>query len=93
MYGYLKWGTDGNLSEGIFYRKLNRGCARNCTGTLLKGRVVKRLLYKKPEKEQLVAMFNDIDFFKLQKKIALRNCGNIDPLNIEEYIAADGYLA
>ncbi len=38
-------------------------------------------------------MFNDIDFFKLQKKIALRNCGNIDPLNIEEYIAADGYMA
>ena len=80
--------------EGIFYQKVKpEDVAEIVQEHLLKGRVVKRLLYKKPEKEQLVAMFNDIDFFKLQKKIALRNCGNIDPLNIEEYIAADGYMA
>ncbi len=80
--------------EGIFYQKVKpEDVPEIVQEHLLKGRVVKRLLYKKPEKEQLVAMFNDIDFFKLQKKIALRNCGNIDPLNIEEYIAADGYLA
>jgi|LDZT01.1.fsa_nt_gi NADH-quinone oxidoreductase subunit F len=80
--------------EGIFYQKvLPEDVAEIVQEHLLKGRVVKRLLYKKPEKEELIAMFNDIDFFKLQKKIALRNCGNINPLDIEEYIAADGYMA
>ncbi len=80
--------------EGIFYQKVKpEDVSEIVQEHLLKGRIVKRILYKKPEKEQLVAMFNDIDFFKLQKKIALRNCGNIDPLNIEEYIAADGYMA
>ncbi|MCL2119925.1 MAG: NAD(P)H-dependent oxidoreductase subunit E, partial [Planctomycetaceae bacterium] len=56
------------------------------------GRVVERLLHKKAdgsiaEKEQ------DIDFFKIQNKVVLRNCGNINPENIEEYIAVDGYQA
>jgi len=80
--------------EGIFYQKvLPEDVSEIVQEHLLKGRIVKRLLYKKPEKEELIAMFNDIDFFKLQKKIALRNCGNINPLDIEEYIAADGYMA
>ena len=80
--------------EGIFYQRiLPEDVPEIVQEHLLKGRVVKRLLYKKPEKDELIAMFNDIDFFKLQKKIALRNCGNINPLDIEEYIAADGYIA
>jgi NADH-quinone oxidoreductase subunit F len=80
--------------EGIFYQRvLPEDVPDIVQEHLLKGRVVKRLLYKKPEKDELIAMFNDIDFFKLQKKIALRNCGNINPLDIEEYIAADGYMA
>ncbi len=80
--------------EGIFYQRvLPEDVPEIVQEHLLKGRVVNRLLYKKPEKEELVAMFNDIDFFKLQKKIALRNCRNINPLDIEEYIAADGYMA
>jgi len=80
--------------EGIFYQRvLPEDVPEIVQEHLLKGRIVKRLLYKKPEKEELIAMFNDIDFFKLQKKIALRNCGNINPLDIEEYIAADGYMA
>jgi len=80
--------------EGVFYQRiLPEDVPEIVQEHLLKGRVVKRLLYKKPEKDELIAMFNDIDFFKLQKKIALRNCGNINPLDIEEYIAADGYMA
>jgi len=80
--------------EGIFYQRiLPEDVPEIVQEHLLKGRVVQRLLYKKPEKDELIAMFNDIDFFKLQKKIALRNCGNINPLDIEEYIAADGYMA
>ena len=80
--------------EGVFYQKVKPEDAEEIVQEhLLKGRVVKRLFYKKPKTEEMVEMFNDIDFFKLQKKIALRNCGIINPLEIEEYIAADGYMA
>ncbi|MBE3036321.1 MAG: NADH-quinone oxidoreductase subunit NuoF [Candidatus Atribacteria bacterium] len=80
--------------EGVFYQKVKPEDAEEIIQEhLLKGRVVKRLFYKKPKTEEMIEMFNDIDFFKLQKKIALRNCGIINPLEIEEYIAADGYLA
>ena len=80
--------------EGVFYQKVRPEDAEEIVQEhLLKGRVVKRLFYKKPKTEEMVEMFNDIDFFKLQRKIALRNCGIINPLEIEEYIAADGYMA
>lgn len=80
--------------EGVFYQKVRPEDAEEIVQEhLLKGRVVKRLFYKKPKTEEMVEMFDNIDFFKLQKKIALRNCGIINPLEIEEYIAADGYMA
>jgi len=80
--------------DGIFYQKVKPEDAEEIVQEhLVKGRVVKRLFYKKPKTKEMVEMFNDIDFFKLQKKIALRNCGIINPLDIEEYIAADGYMA
>jgi len=80
--------------EGVFYQKVKPEDAEEIIQEhLLKGRVVKRLFNKKPKTEEMIEMFNDIDFFKLQKKIALRNCGIINPLEIEEYIAADGYMA
>ena len=80
--------------DGVFYQKVKPEDAEEIVQEhLLKGRVVKRLFYKKPKTEEMVEMFNNIDFFKLQKKIALRNCGIINPLEIEEYIAADGYMA
>ena len=80
--------------DGVFYQKVKPEDAEEIVREhLLKGRVVKRLFYKKPKTEEMVEMFNDIDFFKLQKKTALRNCGILNPLDIEEYIAADGYMA
>ena len=61
---------------------------------LLKGRIVKRLLYKETiTPDDGVKSLNDVDFYKKQVRIALRNCGVINPENIEEYIAADGYRA
>ncbi|MDR1786349.1 MAG: NADH-quinone oxidoreductase subunit NuoF [Spirochaetaceae bacterium] len=59
------------------------------TEQLIKGRVVKHLLYD-PEKAKKA---EQLDFYKKQMRIVLRNCGVIDPENIEEYIARDGYLA
>ena len=63
---------------------------------LLKGRIVERLEYKDVSdevKEQIDISLNDTTFYKSQKRIALRNCGVIDPENIDEYIARDGYMA
>ena len=60
---------------------------------LLKGRIVKRLLYKETVEADNVKPLNETNFYKKQHRVALRNCGVIDPENIEEYIAYDGYAA
>jgi NADH:ubiquinone oxidoreductase subunit F (NADH-binding)/(2Fe-2S) ferredoxin len=60
---------------------------------IVKGRQVERLLYKDPVTQKPVSDANKMDFYKKQIRIALRNCGFIDPENIEEYIARDGYQA
>ena len=60
---------------------------------LLKGRIVKRLLYQETLENDNVKSLNEVDFYKKQRRIALRNCGVIDPENIEEYIGTDGYQA
>ncbi|MFA6199427.1 MAG: NADH-quinone oxidoreductase subunit NuoF [Bacteroidales bacterium] len=60
---------------------------------VIKGRKVTRLLYIDPENKQHVADSKHMGFYKKQMRIALRNCGFIDPQNIEEYIGADGYSA
>ncbi|WP_418921825.1 NADH-ubiquinone oxidoreductase-F iron-sulfur binding region domain-containing protein [Clostridium ganghwense] len=60
---------------------------------LLKGEVVERLLYIEPTIKEKVKKQNEMSFYKKQKRIALRNCGLINPENIKEYIAEEGYLA
>ncbi len=60
---------------------------------LLKGRLVKRLLAGEKEAEDISKALESVDFFKRQHRIALRNCGRINPENIDEYIAFDGYKA
>ncbi|NLM75615.1 MAG: NADH-quinone oxidoreductase subunit NuoF [Clostridiaceae bacterium] len=60
---------------------------------LVKGRIVKRLLLGDKEAEDVSKSRDNVGFFAKQKRIALRNCGVINPENIEEYIAHDGYLA
>jgi len=60
---------------------------------LLKGRLVKRLLAGNKEEVDSSKSLDNVDFFKRQLRIALRNCGVINPENIDEYIAYDGYKA
>ena len=60
---------------------------------LLKGRVVKRLLYQETVTPAGVKALIDTDFYKKQHRIALRNCGIINPESIEEYIGTGGYEA
>jgi len=60
---------------------------------IVKGRKVARLLYKDPKSDKIITNSEGMEFYKKQLRIALRNCGVIDPENIEEYIARDGYSA
>lgn len=60
---------------------------------VIKGRKVKRLLYMDPDKKEHISDSKHMNFYKKQIRIALRNCGFINPENIEEYIARDGYMA
>ena len=61
---------------------------------LIKGRIVTRLLQKGSIDESgAVKALDDVDFYQKQRRLALRNCGVIDPENIDEYIAFDGYKA
>jgi len=60
---------------------------------LLKGRVVKRLLYHEAVEEGRLKSLDEVPFYKKQVRVALRNCGVINPENIDEYIAFDGYKA
>jgi NADH:ubiquinone oxidoreductase subunit F (NADH-binding)/(2Fe-2S) ferredoxin len=58
---------------------------------ILNGRVVDKLLYKSPKTEQVQKTIDEVDFFNHQMRIALRNCGVINPEDITEYIAVGGY--
>lgn len=60
---------------------------------IVKGRPVKRLLYTDPTNDEQISDSKGMDFYKKQIRIALKNCGFINPENIDEYIARDGYQA
>jgi NADP-reducing hydrogenase subunit HndC len=60
---------------------------------IVKGRIVKRLLHMEGDTGEAVTSLTETRFYKHQTRIALRNCGVIDPESIEEYIGADGYAA
>ncbi len=81
--------------EGSFYSEVKvEDVPEIVEEHLLKGRIVTRLLYDETVvNETEVKSLNETNFYKKQHRIALRNCGVIDPENIEEYIAYDGYQA
>ena len=80
--------------DGIFYQLLTVDDVPLLVEEhLLKGRPVKKLMYVPPAEKQPVPKMKDIEFFKHQRLIVLRNRGRIDPEKIEEYIAFDGYEA
>ena len=80
--------------EGVFYQKLKPQDAKEIVEEhLLKGRVVQRLFYKGPTGEIKPRVKEELPFFTRQVKRVTRNLGVIDPSNIDEYIANDGYFA
>lgn len=82
------------LPDNTFYVQVKpEDAAEIVKEHIVKGRKVTRLLYENPESKQHISDSKHMDFYKKQMRVALRNCGFIDPENIEEYIARDGYEA
>ncbi len=81
--------------EGAFYSRIEPENVKTIVEEhIVKGRIVKDLLYDESvTAEDEVKPLNDTNFYKHQMRIALKNCGVIDPENIDEYIALDGYKA
>ena len=80
--------------EGAFYSQIKVDDVPEIVDEhLIKGRIVKHLLYDDTVAGDTVKSLNETQFYKKQKRVALRNCGVIDPENINEYIAMDGYQA
>ncbi len=80
--------------EGAFYSRVQKEDVEEIVKEhLLKGRIVKRLVYDETVQDDGIKSLNDVNFYKKQQRVALRNCGVINPENIEEYIAVDGYQA
>jgi len=84
--------------EGTFYSRVTEEDVKEIVEEhLLKGRIVDRLVYNDAATDEIVeehnVSLNDTAFYKKQKRIALRNCGVINPEVIDEYIATGGYSA
>ncbi|BCV21971.1 NADH-quinone oxidoreductase subunit NuoF [Moorella sp. Hama-1] len=94
-FGFCRFGPNMMVyPEGVFYTQVHpEDVPELVEEHFVKGRVLERKLYKQPETEAAVKAFEDIPFFKHQVRIALRNCGLINPESIDEYIARDGYQA
>ncbi len=80
--------------EGVFYSRLQVSDVDEIVKEhLLKGRIVDRLVYKDTDSMDTEVSLDQISFYKKQVRVALRNCGVINPEEIDEYIAQDGYKA
>ncbi|MBT4510646.1 MAG: NADH-quinone oxidoreductase subunit NuoF [Chloroflexi bacterium] len=78
--------------DGIFYCNVKEKDAAEIVESHLKGGTpVERLFYKDPATKTLIPKYEDIDFYKKQQRIVLRNCGHINPESIDDYIGVGGY--
>lgn len=80
--------------EGVFYTKLKPEDMPSIVSShIILGEIKTEKTYKDKKTGQYIPYLKDIDFFKNQVKIALRNCGSIDYASLEDYVAHDGYFA
>lgn len=80
--------------DGIFYTKVKPEDVETIIAShILGGKIVEKFCYYDEIKSMYIPKIDDIDFFKFQKKIVLKNCGLIDHSSIDEYISKEGYFA
>jgi NADH-quinone oxidoreductase subunit F len=78
--------------DRVFYQNVTPQDAAEIVSSHIKtGRIVERLVNKEPGSKKPVPLQDDITFFRRQTKIVLRNCGLIDPLDLDQYIGRNGY--
>jgi NADH:ubiquinone oxidoreductase subunit F (NADH-binding)/(2Fe-2S) ferredoxin/NAD-dependent dihydropyrimidine dehydrogenase PreA subunit len=79
---------------GFFYQQISpKNVPLIVKESILEGKPVEKLLYKDPKSAEPIALEREVPFYRDQMKIVLRNCGQIDPTNMEDYVARDGYRA
>lgn len=81
------------LPDEITYCRVKSEDVPEIIASLRYGTVVERLLYRDPVTKQVYRSHRDTNFYKKQRKVALRNIGEIDPANIQDYLDRDGYNA
>lgn len=82
------------LPDNTFYTQVKPEDAQEIVSEhIVKGRYINRLLYVNPETQEIIRDSKHMGFYRKQLRIALRNCGFINPENIDEYIARNGYSA
>lgn len=80
--------------EAVFYHQVQPKHAKKIVSDhIINGKLVEKLLYHDSETKEIINKLMDTPFYHKQKRVALRNCGRINPERIEEYIAFDGYQA
>lgn len=80
--------------EAVFYHQVQPKHAKKIVSDhLINGKLVEKLLYHDSDTKEIINKLMDTPFYHKQKRVALRNCGRINPEKIEEYFAFDGYQA
>nr|MBC8275458.1 NADH-quinone oxidoreductase subunit NuoF [Chloroflexota bacterium] len=94
-HGFCEQGPNVVIEpEGIFYTHVEPGDAPEIVTSHLKnGKPVERLFYRDPVTGQSIPYYSEINFYKKQQRVILRNCGHINPEKIDQYIARGGYRA
>ncbi|GAB6099326.1 NADH-quinone oxidoreductase subunit NuoF [Halanaerocella petrolearia] len=85
---------DGEDTEGTFYCQVASEDAQQIVEQhLINGEIIDDLLYIDPKTDEKIPGYKTIDFYQYQKRIALSNCGQIDPMHIDDYKENEGYVA
>jgi len=94
-FGFCEQGPIVKIEpDNVFYTRVGPKDAKDIIDEhIVKGRKVERLLYREPKENKIINNQEDMPFYKKQLRIALRNCGLINPEDIYEYIAFGGYEA
>jgi NADH:ubiquinone oxidoreductase subunit F (NADH-binding)/(2Fe-2S) ferredoxin len=80
--------------QGIFYQRIQlEDIPEVVSQTVIKGEIIPRLLYEEPRRKKAIILEKDVPFYQLQKRIIFENNGFIDPTDIRDYLALDGYKA
>lgn len=94
-FGFCEQGPIVKIEpDDVFYVRVGPKDAKDIVDEhIVKGRKVERLLYREPNKNEKIDKADDMPFYKKQLRVALRNCGLINPEDVYEYIALGGYEA